>query len=123
MTFHRLDHIGSVYFMKPIGMDGPVKIGWTSLLDRRLESLSVWSPFPLEVMASVPGTLADELYLHRCFAPDHLHHEWFTVTDRMLRAIDKIKTHGRVGGACDEIKPLGNIRGRRGPLVIGEVAA
>lgn len=34
-----------VYFIKPIGMDGPIKIGCSDKPARRLITLAAWSPF------------------------------------------------------------------------------
>ena len=42
-----------VYFIKPIGMDGPIKIGCSVSPDRRRETLEWWCPFPLEILAEI----------------------------------------------------------------------
>jgi hypothetical protein len=57
-----------VYFIKPVGMDGPIKIGCSNIPEHRLVSLSMWSPFPLEIIGKTPGNLKDEGFLHRCFS-------------------------------------------------------
>lgn len=44
----------TVYFVKPVGMDGPIKIGCTTTPAARIESLTIWSPFPLEVLVTIP---------------------------------------------------------------------
>lgn len=44
-----------VYFIRPVGMDGPVKIGGSGVPKNRLNNLMTWSPFPLEVAATDDG--------------------------------------------------------------------
>lgn len=82
----------SVYFIKPIGMDGPVKIGCSWSPDRRLKTLETWSPFPLEVVAMLDGGLYMERRFHALFVDDHIHHEWFRYTDALGAVIDAIKS-------------------------------
>lgn len=73
-----------VYFAKPVGQDGPIKIGCSNDVFRRIEQMSGWSPVPLELMATVPGCPADEHQLHREFAEYRLHGEWFSPGPRLL---------------------------------------
>jgi len=74
-----------VYFIKPIGIDGPIKIGCSQVPERRLIELSVWSPWPLEIIGAVKGTTKDELNFHNRFKDCHSHREWFHSTP-LLRA-------------------------------------
>lgn len=67
----------TVYFMRPVGCTGPVKIGCSSYLPKRLNDLSVWSPVPLEVFASFPGGIAQEWAIQYKFRDSLSHHEWF----------------------------------------------
>lgn len=99
-----------VYFIKPIGLDGPIKIGCSRSVHARLEALATWSPWPLEVIAAVPGTLADEGFLHGCFAADHSHHEWFRSSPALRQMITKIAAAGSVQPARDELARIGTIR-------------
>lgn len=85
-----------VYFLKPVGMKGPIKIGSSRLPEARLTNMVRWSPLPLEMIGSVPGSTADEVYLHRCFVRDHLHHEWFHWSDALLEAIARTLALGFV---------------------------
>jgi len=66
-----------VYFIKPIGMDGPVKIGCSVSPQGRLESLDMWSPIPLEIVADTEGGLALEKRFHYHFAASHDRREWY----------------------------------------------
>lgn len=85
-----------VYFVRPIGLPGPVKIGWSQSPVGRLETLMSWSPFPLEIIGHVPGTMKDEGYLHRCFWQQRSHGEWFHHSSELQVAIDRVLTLGVV---------------------------
>lgn len=79
-----------VYFIKPIGMDGPIKIGCSIAPDNRRETLQSWCPFPLEVLAEIEGGYLLERRFHQAFIADHRGHEWFNTTPRLLATIDEI---------------------------------
>jgi hypothetical protein len=66
-----------VYFIRPIGMKGPVKIGCSLSPDGRRETLETWAPFPLEVVASIPGSQELERRFHALLKDFHSHREWF----------------------------------------------
>lgn len=99
-----------IYFIKPIGMDGPIKIGCSSVPEQRLIALSVWSPYPLEVIATAPGTFKLETKLHESFADAHSHREWFRAIPRLLDALEKIKSGVPLEEAVD-FEKRGSIRG------------
>ncbi|WP_313030426.1 GIY-YIG nuclease family protein [Brucella sp.] len=99
-----------VYFIKPVGMDGPIKIGSSTCPEKRLESLAVWSPFPLEIIISVDGDLSDEQFIHSCFADVHSHKEWFKSSKLLLDTIDRIAKSRSLDWVRDELKPIGRIR-------------
>jgi hypothetical protein len=103
----------NVYFIKPVGMDGPVKIGISCVPESRLYSLTLWSPWPLEVIGSVVGSAEDETYLHDCFADHHLHHEWFNSSPKLRGAIETILHAGTVDAIRGETDRVGNIRMKR----------
>lgn len=102
-----------VYFIKPIGMDGPIKIGISNVPQSRLYSLTLWSPWPLEIIGSVVGAAEDETYLHDCFADHHLHHEWFASSHKLREAIQAIIHAGTVDAIRGETDRVGNIRLKR----------
>lgn len=99
-----------VYFLKPVGMDGPIKIGWSRSPPIRLLELAGWSPFPLEMIGSVPGEFADEQYLHGCFASLHSHREWFHSTPALREIISKIIAGGSVSSIHSIIAPSGSLK-------------
>jgi hypothetical protein len=103
----------TVYFIKPVGLNGPVKIGLSSNPTRRLAEFGAWSPIPLEIIGTIPGTWADEQYLHECFADDHLHGEWFCYSDALAVAIKKILADGNLRHARENLKPLLNLRSKK----------
>jgi hypothetical protein len=65
---------GYVYF---IGGGDWVKIGFAKNVSRRLEALRTTCPFPLTVLASLPGTAKRERELQNRFASYRLSGEWF----------------------------------------------
>jgi hypothetical protein len=79
-----------VYFIRPIGQDGPIKIGSSRWPEERLASYTRWSPYPLEIVVSVPGTMKVEMAIHRCFADARSHEEWFRPIPRLLAVIEKL---------------------------------
>jgi hypothetical protein len=83
-----------VYFVKPIGADGPIKIGHSTVPQERLMALSVWSPWPLELVGTFPGGSSEERALHQAFADLHTHREWFRTSPRLREVIAKILTEG-----------------------------
>lgn len=104
-----------VYFVKPVGMEGPIKIGCTVHTEERIIGLSVWSPFKLELMVAIPGDYALERNIHNCFADLHSHREWFEAGDRLVSAIEKLKAGVPVDQAI-------NLADKRGTILMGSRA-
>jgi hypothetical protein len=90
-----------VYFIKPIGFEGPVKIGWSHSPDSRLENLMGWSPFPLEIAISIPGSMKLEKNIHECLHSSHSHREWFHPTQDVLSLVWKLKLGTPIHEAID----------------------
>lgn len=101
---------GFVYFIKPVGMGGPIKIGWSLNPVKRLETFMAWSPFKLEILATAPGDMKHEYQVHNCFADSHSHREWFHPSDRLMSAINKIISGMPLTEAIDLDAPVGKIR-------------
>ncbi|MBP0453968.1 GIY-YIG nuclease family protein [Kitasatospora sp. RG8] len=59
------------------GVGGPVKIGCTSDMKRRLSALQCGSPVRLTVLATFPGPLDLERALHRLLSEYRVAGEWF----------------------------------------------
>jgi len=79
-----------VYFVQARG-GGPIKIGWSTYLEKRLQEMRAHSPLPLRVLLCVKGGLADEKILHQRFKEDRLHNEWFKPSERLLNYIRSLK--------------------------------
>jgi hypothetical protein len=79
-----------VYFIRPIGMQGPVKIGCSQSPDQRRCTLAAWSPFPLEVVAEIAGGERLERSFHALFAEQHERREWFRWSPELQAVMDAI---------------------------------
>src|SRR5688572_3434288 len=101
-----------IYFLKPVGMSGPIKIGCSYLPECRLRSLTCWSPFPLEMIVTVPGTRSLENMLHGCFADALTHFEWFHPIPALLAGIAALKAGKPLDEAFDLQTAAGSIRNR-----------
>lgn len=79
-----------VYFLRPTGHEGPIKIGHSRMVETRIQPYFFWSPIPLELVAKVPGDETLERRLHAAFADLHSHHEWFHASPRITAVIDAV---------------------------------
>ena len=79
-----------VYFIKTIGMAGPIKIGTSNSPTHRAQDLATWSPFPLEVVATVDGGVPMERRFHAAFQHSHRGREWFEATPELIGTIKQI---------------------------------
>src|SRR5688500_55695 len=82
-----------VYFLRPVGEEGPVKIGSTGIerLARRLSEIAKHSPFPLEVAAAISADMGVEFRLHGFFAGQRTHYEWFSASPRLSQLIASLQ--------------------------------
>lgn len=83
-----------VYFVRREDATGPVKIGCTSDLPRRLEMLSSRRQESLTLLASAPATFSDEKRLHQMLASDQVYGEWFTLSDALAAVIAEVNATG-----------------------------
>lgn len=100
----------AVYFIRPIGMRGPVKIGCAAFPLHRLDTLMAWSPFPLEIAGTVEGDMDLERRLHGLFAASHTHKEWFTESDELSSLIGELAKGTPIGDCIDLNAPLSLFR-------------
>lgn len=99
-----------VYFIKPVGQDGPIKIGLSNDPARRIAEFATWSPLRLELLGSVPGSWADEQFMHECLA-DHLSHgEWFHASPEVLSAVNSVIATGGFDAVRQALTPKANLR-------------
>lgn len=68
-----------VYFIQQ-GNDGPIKIGYAADVEKRLATLQVGNPTPLNLLGVHKGTMKTEKELHKRFAEHRLSGEWFVPT-------------------------------------------
>lgn len=108
-----------VYFLRPTGLDGPIKIGCSWGPIGRAKKLSEHSPWPLELIGMVRGDYADERFLQRCFADCHWHREWFHPTPALMEMISKILECGSIEPARSTLVPTGDIKG---PVIMKRAA-
>jgi hypothetical protein len=105
-----------VYFVRPVGMDGPIKIGCSAKPMDRIKVLSAWSPFELELIGSVPGSFDDENMLHRRFSNLHTRKEWFLSSAPLRETIERIIGGTPIRDACAMLEEKGPIRNQNRPL-------
>lgn len=99
-----------IYFIRPVGMDGPIKIGCSSTPEKRLAALAPWSPFPLEMVGSIPGDFGDERTIHRAFAHLHTHREWFLSSPELREFIKAALESNSLVAARKTLVPKGVVR-------------
>lgn len=85
---------GAIYFVQIV--TGPIKIGFTTNLEGRLEALRTASPGGLTLLTTICGTLGAESYLHHMFAKDRISGEWFTPTTALLDVIEQAQQYGNI---------------------------
>jgi hypothetical protein len=83
-----------VYFIRPVGHDGPIKIGCSQDSDKRLYALQMLSPLRLETICAVPGEHHHENAIHHMFAAHRRHGEWFEATPEVLAFVEKVLASG-----------------------------
>lgn len=101
---------GFVYFIKPVGMSGPIKIGTSCMPFSRLNALNGLSPIPLEIVGMVRGGHAQETFLHQRFSNHHSHREWFYASPLLLETIGRVLAGETVESACAGLPALGSIK-------------
>lgn len=83
-----------IYFLRPVGQVGPIKIGCSVMPEKRLETYLPWSPIELELIVTAEGGHQQERQLHGVFGKDWMHHEWFAASKELLALIDYVLDTG-----------------------------
>ena len=81
------EHPGWVYFIRCIDR---VKIGYASDIAKRVAGLQTACPYPLSVLATVPGSIDVERQMHRGFADLREVGEWFRYEGALSTYIDDL---------------------------------
>lgn len=76
-----------VYFASACGK---VKIGCSIDPYGRLVTVGEWIPFPITLMATMPGGYELEAAVHRMFDDEWSHGEWFDASPRLLAFIGDV---------------------------------
>lgn len=79
-----------VYFIKPIGHEGPIKIGQAQDPSRRFQDLDQWAPWPLELLATIEGDRHLERRFHHYFRDLHQRREWFRVSNELQAVVREV---------------------------------
>lgn len=95
---------GYVYFAKPVGQSGPIKIGFSKSPQSRIQDLLLWSPIDLELICVVSGEAWWERRAHCYFAESHWRSEWFHSSQKLINAIERLRN----GGPFLEVVPESN---------------
>jgi hypothetical protein len=72
-----------IYFMRA-GVDGPVKIGWSTNIPSRMSSLQTGQPFKMNLLRILDAPRWAERWLHYTFEDIRLEGEWFNFSEEML---------------------------------------
>lgn len=80
-----------IYFIRAVGSNGPIKIGASKNIARRMIEVEQWCPFPLELLAVIDGDLTVERRIQLHFSDSHSHQEWFHPTEKLVRLIAKLQ--------------------------------
>lgn len=67
---------GFVYFVER-GVGGPIKIGWSQDVDRRVTELQTANAELLRVIGKIPGRMRNEALMHERFSHLRMEAEWF----------------------------------------------
>src|SRR5687767_8824716 len=87
----RHGYFRTIYFVQCGTERGPIKIGLSVSPAVRLFELQAGCPYPLRLLVEINGSFADEAALHRRFAADRIHGEWFRCSDDLWSAIEFLK--------------------------------
>jgi hypothetical protein len=83
-----IDYQGSFVYFAKVANGNRLKIGLSRDPRTRVKILSIGSPVKLVLYYARPGDRQMETRLHRRFAADRLHGEWFRVSEDILHWID-----------------------------------
>lgn len=89
-----------IYFAKPVGAEGPIKIGISRDVSKRLSEMNT-GPIEIEIIAVSEGGFREERQLHVQFAPAHVRGSWFSPTPELLALISGVIDHGSIGLLID----------------------
>lgn len=80
---------GWIYFLQAEDL-GTIKIGYATTVSQRVADIRGASPVWLEFLGAFPGCMNEEAILHKYFAEDRMHGEWFRPAPVLLDLIREI---------------------------------
>ncbi len=87
MTNDETSQPGLVYLLWAVGTDR-FKIGYTArAVGQRAWAIEAASPYPLKILASMPGRVRDEKDLQHDFRQHRSHREWFILAEDAVYAL------------------------------------
>lgn len=105
----------TVYFIRPVGMESPVKVGCSQSPEGRRGSLATWSPFSLEIIAEIDGDHWLERRFHAYFRDTYQRREWFGWSDRMAAVVAAINAGTFDKSILPEPTRIGRLHIKRKP--------
>lgn len=90
------DKAASIIYFVRRGKSGPIKIGITTNLERRLRVLQTGSDEQIDVLATVPGSAREEAELHGQWKALRRKGEWFEASSELLTFIESLRYTGRL---------------------------
>ena len=127
---------GYVYFIQ--AGDGPVKIGYTLDVFKRLGALQTSSPMPLTLLGRIEADASMERQLHDQFSHARMHGEWFSPHPDILalaeanppvdwkptrRYMERNGPCTQVAVSLDLVGQLKKLAARNGRSIVSEVSA
>lgn len=87
--FNEAHDLNLVYFIQA-DIGGPIKIGVSANIDKRIAQLQLSCPFTLRLLLLVQGGYSVELKLHKLFHTSRLHGEWFEPSESLVKFITEM---------------------------------
>jgi excisionase family DNA binding protein len=97
MKYQQMKYQKCVYFIG--GTDGPIKIGISDDVDKRIVQLQTGSAWKLRVMARIIGDRELEQHYHTKFALYRMEGEWFARAQPIINEITRLNIDGTSGKA------------------------
>lgn len=84
-----------IYFIQS-ELGGPIKIGCTNNLEKRLCDLQAGSPLKLILLGTIYGGYEKEENLHKRFGKHRIHGEWFNLSDDLYIYLKNKKIYAAI---------------------------
>lgn len=85
-----------IYFVRPVGAPGPIKIGSSTTPKNRLNFLLNWSPVDLELVCAAPGIRGVERAIKLRFGDHYIRNEWYEPCAGIVAILEEVQQTGRL---------------------------